>query len=111
MGGRLCPLEALEGTLRDDRWRAHAGGLSDLRLLLCLSSPGCFWNGMCGLEGESCCGQQSQVPWWDWKFCLKPWNLDFLFGLALCPHIFGFGTSSPSPLGIRFLICKMRGLH
>lgn len=61
-----------------------------------LSNPGCFWSRTSGLEGESCCGKQSQVPWWDWKFCLNPWNFDFLFGLALFPHVFGSGASSPS---------------
>ena len=112
--GHLCPLEALAWASRDRHSWPHAGGLLILGLHLHLTS---FWNGACGLERERSCGKQSQVPWWDWKFCFRPWNFDFLCGLSLAfPSaspllipLFVSDASSPCPTQIRFLICKSGG--
>lgn len=101
------------GTCRPSLLLAHSqnGPVSDWPmfcqvwtcLAICLSSPGHFWNkdsafgGRRGLWEMLPISLLLSLPSWDWKFCLRSWNLDFLFGLALVPRIFGSDTSSPSP--------------
>ena len=97
------------------RWRGLPGtGIPDPMLGACWfwfctsiwPVLGCFWNGARGLERERSCGKPSQIPWWDWKFCFRPWNFDFLCGLALAfpspqPPLIPFSVSnasSPPPL-------------
>lgn len=59
--------------------------LPDLGLLLRLSSPGLFLEWDSWLGGRKELWEAISGSWWDWKFCLRPWNFGFLFGLALVP--------------------------
>lgn len=97
-----------------------------------------LWNGLPGTGAVRMCGALSvsspglflerdmwrkklweAVPgsWWDWKFCLRLRNFDFLFGPALVhpaplpPTYLTLTHPLPPLLRIRFLICKTRGLH
>lgn len=104
-GGHLCPLEALEcapvmatrvPVLGAGRTWVCCSGWAALGCFL-----GCFSTGTHARREKGAVGSNLGLRW-DWKFCLRPWNFDFLFGLALGlppPHIrtFGSDTFSPSP--------------